>query len=173
MRKRIPLFAAFALGTLALGAFAIWGYFQIYNEHWVLKNNDQLILYSLKPMSDFLGNSPSGDNSQKYQRSEKFHKVVVLGKVQIDDPAIKKQHVDALYKGIADGGRQASCFDPRHGIRAVRGNRTIDVSICFGCGTTVFYDGNRTSSSPITNSAPKIFNQILDDAKIPRSEPRH
>lgn len=50
----------------------------------------------------------------------------------------------AVYRSLADPGAPAFCFNPRHGIRARKGKRSLDVVICFEC-SQVFcvLDGKR------------------------------
>src|SRR5262249_27476094 len=57
-------------------------------------------LYSLEPAAD---KDPKG-----------FHGYKVLGKTEVKDAKVRKEVLDALYKGIADSdGTAAACFIPR------------------------------------------------------------
>lgn len=132
----------------------------------ILENNQQFILYSLDPSSRYSVSTIATETRKSVK--EKFHNYDVLGKTRITNPAIKAKLVEALESGIDEGGSAGMmCFDPRHGIRAVRGDQTVDLVICFECQKISVYT-NRSSGTAYTSSSPrKDFNDVLVDAKIP------
>lgn len=101
-----------------------------------------------------------------------LHGYRVLGSAPIDDDAVRAQLVDALYRGIRESeGDAAACFNPRHGIRTVSDERTVEFVICFECLSMHLYvDGTRHESILTSGSPASTFNDVLDDANILRSE---
>lgn len=123
---------------------------------------EQMVLYSIDGR-DF----PPGEGPQ-YESNEKFHGYPVLGKVEIEDVAKRKELMSALRKGIADNdGAAAKCFWPRHAIRAVENGKTIDYVVCFECLQIHIFQ-EETMTSELTTSEPRsIFNKTLEAADIP------
>ena len=72
----------------------------------------------------------------------------------ITDGELRGRIVKSIYAGIGDPkARPNKCFDPHHAVRAVRGNQSVDLIICFECDWVyVFNNGKRTmlaiSSAP-------------------------
>ena len=83
-------------------------------------------------------------------------------------PKLRDELLAALEKGVATTDRTyASCFWPRHGIRARLKDKNVDLLICFECGYVyIFTDGKErcihTDRSPLPQ-----FNQVLSDHGIP------
>ena len=124
----------------------------------VLETSEQFTLYSLSP-------NPGGDGP-----GERFHRFPVLGKTVISDGQVKRKLIDALYKSIPEASGAASCHMPRHGIRAVKGSRTLDLTICFACENIYFYDYGRMSYSEMSASAKPVFNAVLVENHVPLSK---
>ena len=67
-------------------------------------------------------------------------------------------------------GNVPACFRPRHGIHATRGQKVVDLLVCFECSQVEVYSGGsdqpslglRTSGSP-----EPVFDKALRDAGIP------
>ena len=62
----------------------------------------------------------------------------------------------------------AGCFQPRHGIRLVKGDKTVDLAICFECYSTTIY-GGEDKKKPyflVTRSPQPTFDAVLKEAKI-------
>lgn len=134
-----------------------------------LLTSDSFILYSLEPQSA-IGNSQTLMHS-----TGKFHGNTVLGKIQIADPQVKAKLVNSLYNGIENNqGFAAACFNPRHGIRAMKGWRTIDVVICFECGHIDFHQYGRSSGLVNIDPTPQqIFDSVLKRAGVPLGKRDH
>jgi hypothetical protein len=133
-----------------------------------LKTSQQFTLYSLEPKTEVIGKIAPGE--------ETFHRNKVLGKILITDPEVKAELVNALYRGIAESdGSASACFNPRHGIRAVKGWRTIDLEICFECSQVHFWENDKGINSATiahTNNPQKVFDQVLKSGKIPLGKRR-
>jgi hypothetical protein len=60
------------------------------------------------------------------------------------------------------------CFNPRHGIRVTHDGMTADFVICFECFQVVVYvTGDKEQRFLITASPAPVFNQTLQNAKVP------
>ena len=68
-----------------------------------------------------------------------FHGYLILGQAQVRSAETRTNLLDALYKVMGKGDPYA-CFNPRHGIRAVRNKKTVDLVICFECQQIDIYD---------------------------------
>jgi len=129
-----------------------------------LEKPDQFILYSLNPDSR---HAPDDKQSE-----DNFHGYLVLGETSIDDRAEQKKLVDALQRGIAESdGTVAGCFNPRHGIRVVVGDKIYDLVICFECLSALVYeDGTRRQQVLVTKSPQPTFDAALQagGVKLPK-----
>src|SRR5262249_13241443 len=99
---------------------------------------------------------------------DNFHGWKVLGKTAVKEKADRGKLVEALEKGIKENdGTVAACFNPRHGIRVAKGDKTIDLVICFECFSLEVWKGEERSSVLTTGSPQKAFDKVLTDAKVP------
>jgi hypothetical protein len=122
-----------------------------------LEGADQFTLYSLK--NDFERN---GTNT--------FFDHPILGQIKIEKTVERTNLVTALGDGIAGGCIPADCFEPRHGIRAVKNGVAVDFLICFECGTLDVFSTTGTNWSFSVCSTPTAaFNKVLKSADIPLS----
>lgn len=122
----------------------------------VLNKADQIELLSLSP--EHLQEKPK----------DAFHGWRVLGSTTIkgDDKAAA---LTALRAGIAaNDGMVAGCFNPRHGVRATQGGKTVDLVICFECLQISVYVGEEREKGVLTTAqAQPLFNKLLTAAKVP------
>jgi hypothetical protein len=123
----------------------------------VLTKADSFELYSLDPDPR---NRPAENG---------FHGWKVLGKTTVKDAEVRQKLVTALEKAAAaNDGSVAGCFNPRHGIRVKRGDKTLDLVICFQCFQVEVFDGDkRDKGFLITDAARDAFNKVLKDADLP------
>lgn len=122
----------------------------------VLLTSEQFTLYSLKPVSD----GRSGDGW--------FYGNRVLGQMEINNAAERQKLVAALYRGIAENtGFEAACHNPRHAIRAVKGRRIVEMTICFECFNVMVFESGRRHMERTSTTPEPIFNRTLRAAKIP------
>ncbi len=98
----------------------------------LLRSADTLLVFSLEPVAG--PSDPKG-----------FHGWPVLGQIGVDKKD-REEFVEAVIAGAASkDAERALCFDPRHGIRAVSKDGTVDLVICFECSQVeVFYSGGRS-----------------------------
>ena len=97
---------------------------------------------------------------------EDFHGWKVLGRTSIRDPEVRKRVVAASRRGIDEAGPVAACFEPRHGLRATKGARSVDLVICYACGWIQVCVGADAPTIPTTDSAKPLFNKLLRDAGV-------
>lgn len=93
----------------------------------ILENADVFVLIATEP-------GASMPQSSGIKR-EMFHEFEVIGKAELKDKKLQKELLQSLYLGIGkSNGEPAACFNPRHGIRAIKGAQVVDLLICFECG---------------------------------------
>jgi hypothetical protein len=127
----------------------------------VLDNGPQFILYSLDPQSR--GMKPADLKGKPI-----FHQYIILGQTPLKNAQTRADVLSALYKGIrTNKGGAAKCFNPRHGIRAVQGNQTVDLVICFECRQIKIYDGNGQHNASTESSPQPVFDRVLSQARVP------
>jgi hypothetical protein len=114
-------------------------------------------------------------NQKREKPGEGFHGWEVLGTTAVEDAGIRQKIVAALEKGVQENqGVAAECFNPRHGIRATRGDQTTDFVICFECLQVEVYVGDkRTNSFLVSRSPQPLFDKILRDAGVPLPAKSH
>jgi hypothetical protein len=110
-----------------------------------------------------------GDNPSFKNPANSFQGWPVLGKTTISDPDVRKRLIAALEKGVEENkGDTMKCFNPRHGIRVTHEGKTADFLICFECFQVMVYvSGEKEQRFLITDSPAPVFNQTLQNAKVP------
>jgi hypothetical protein len=132
-------------------------------EQQILEKGETFILYSLHP-------SPMEVDPQELKTKPVFHGYPVLGQTQITAATTRMDLLSALYTDLGKGD-PAACFNPRHGIRAVRGNKTVDLVICFECQQIEIYDERGKQGTTTTHSSKPVFDRILSAANVPLASP--
>lgn len=124
-----------------------------------LTEAESMVLYSLNP-----------DGLAKASKDQtKFHGWIVLGTTEIRDASTREKMVTALRQATAENpGVAAGCFQPRHGLRLVKGDQTVDLVICFECLSAQIYADDKAVGGFLTMSDPQAaFNAPLKAAGIP------
>ena len=126
-----------------------------------LEKADEFVLYSLDP------------RRQAEEPKDGFHGWLVLGRTQITDAGARKKLVAALEQGVREhDGSIAHCFNPRHGIRATRAGKSVDLVICFECfQVEVFTAGQPDKGFLVSASPQQVFDEALRQADIPLPGP--
>ena len=121
-----------------------------------LEEGERFELLSLSPARGAKG----GDN---------FHDWHVLGRMTVTDSDTRRKIVAAFKNGIeGSDGAVAACFNPRHGIRAIRNGRTADFVICFECLQTRMYVDDKQKELVTTTRSPEpVFDGALKAAGLP------
>ena len=128
-----------------------------------LEHADSLELLSLHPMIN-------GARFAEPERptGESFYDHEILGRSTIEAAAERRAMIEAVYEGIVDSdGTVAACFDPRRGIRAVRGDSTVDLVICFEClQIAVYVDDEHRKGVLTTQHGKNILTSLLTQRGI-------
>jgi hypothetical protein len=123
----------------------------------ILDKAERLELYSLEPDEKAAAVDPDGG----------FHGWKILGQTTIKDANERKKLLTAFYLGLkASKGDIAKCFNPRHGIRAKAGGKSVDAVICFECLQVVYFVGNANTKDTITESPQRVFDEVLKKANV-------
>src|SRR5262245_49518769 len=80
-----------------------------------LAKADLFEVYSLEPPAEALR------PEQEVDRPGCFRGYRVLGRVEVPPGAERKELLDALQDGLNRGKHAAHCWEPRHGLRVIRG----------------------------------------------------
>lgn len=143
--------------ALVVAALAVSGCQQTFPDRAarLLRNADMLLVFSLEPVAG--PSDPKG-----------FHGWPVLGQVGVDKED-REEFVKAVLAGAAPkDSERALCFDPRHGIRAVSKDGTVDLVICFECSQVeVFYSGGSNDYFIPNSTLHETLSKRLSKAGIP------
>jgi hypothetical protein len=122
----------------------------------LLENADTLELLSIGPTGK------TEKDSRKVQPWPSLGKAVPTG-------ASRRKILNGVYQSLKEGGSMAWCFDPHHVLRAVRGDSTVELVICFKCSNMkTWRDGKELSDFyPFSNAAEAVLNGVLSEAGVP------
>ena len=111
------------------------------------------------------------DRIQPPQPVSGFHGYRVLGQTIVSDAALRHRLADTLRAGLRSWRfTYPSCFNPRHGVRAVVSGQPHEFVICFECGELHYYppDGSDSGFHGFGDgTAPGPFADILTAANVP------
>lgn len=132
----------------------------------VLENPESFELLSLFPAEE--GLLPEIWEQRGYADLERMHRYAVLGKTRLGT-GDRMKVLDAVYRGIGDSdGTVAACFKPRHGIRARRGETTVELVICYECLSMIVYrNGAHTGSASTTGKPTRALTAMLKSKGVP------
>ena len=119
----------------------------------VLSDSQFLLLYSLASYTIV------GESEQML-----FHGFSVLKQVQVAREGAKTQLVEAVYRSMADPeALQMLCFIPRHGLRAIQGDKSVDLVICYQCGNLkIYFNGTQVNGYWSTSRTSRtLFDDLL------------
>ena len=112
----------------------------------ILEYADRLELLSLDPRE----NPNSG-----------FHGFTVLKTVAVTNSETRKTLVSAFERAVTENQREiGACFNPRHGLRARKGDKHEEFVICFQCLQVKAY-GEARSDFLVSESAAPVFDEVL------------
>lgn len=102
----------------------------------------------------------------------------ILGKSTVKDAETRKKLVDAVEQDIANTGKFAECFEPRHAIRATHEGKTVTVLICFKCRSMEVSVTDSEGASlggqtfrGIDTGSGSLLDKLLRDAKVSSTKP--
>ena len=123
-----------------------------------ISSDSQAVLYSIDPREGRPTASPG---------VEAFHDWPILGQTVLSGAKERQMVIANLRRAARGAWDSASCFNPRHAIRATNATGTYDVLLCFECGrAAIFLPNGETRWIPIHGS-PEVLNQILTAARVP------
>lgn len=100
--------------------------------------------------------------------NELFHRHQILGQSSVTNRKLREELVQSLADGIKHSrGIASKCFNPRHGIQARRGTNTLDLVICFECGSLQLYRDQVRDGVFVNGDPEMIFNAALRQLKLP------
>jgi len=102
---------------------------------------------------------------------ELFQGWMILGRTVVKDADARKAVLAAV--GTSKRGYGPRCFEPRHGIRATSGGKTVDLVICFECGWVYFYLDKEEDAVEliIGREQQPVLDKVLTDAKVSLPKP--
>jgi hypothetical protein len=126
---------------------------------------DEVTLFSIDGSNLFHPPNRDKPNGREWQ-----YGWPVLGEVRIADPDLRRRVVNAVKQDLTSTPQERSlCFQPRHMLRMVEGRRTIDLLICYKCGSREVYVNGKTAemqTSSVDKSSQELLNKILTDAGV-------
>ncbi|MCB1211418.1 MAG: hypothetical protein KDK97_18980 [Verrucomicrobiales bacterium] len=153
------------------------------------------ILFSLEPIAVTVaeGGDPFADPPKGTVKKEEpppkppldpdqiFHDYPILGQTKVVvTPELKTVITTLDEAGRHWGGAVAMCFNPRHGIRVIKGGKTYDLVICYECMAADLYADEKWIGSIFFATEagllprPAYLNGALMRAKVKLPDPpRH
>ena len=122
-------------------------------------SDSTLTLFSLDPMPP---QEPSSDSL--------FHGYRILGQTTVSADLSRRQIADTLKHNLTSWRfTMSSCFNPRHGVRAILSGQTYDFLICFECHELYYYppSGEEQEHGFGDDTTIGPFADILSAARIP------
>ena len=128
--------------------------------HQVLTEAETFTIYALHPY-------PHQTEDEEWADRPRLDDYVILGEAEVDRAAALAT-MRAVYQGIRDSdGTVAACFNPRHGIRATLGDRTVDLVICYEClSMQAHRDGEHAQNLRTTEAPGNTLTAIWREAGL-------
>lgn len=127
------------------------------------------ILLRTAPTFDLLTLNPTP--TEGVQPTDGFYGNQIMGRAAIEDPQTRGDLLTSLYRSMAESdGTAAGCFNPRHGIHASDGERSVDLVICFECLQLHIRHGETLTSALMTQSAHATFDRVRVDLGLPAAK---
>jgi hypothetical protein len=127
----------------------------------VLEKSDKFYLYALQPER-----LPEAD----LKTMPNFHGYPISGQARVRPTPQRTDLLAALWGGLGKRS-ECACFEPRYGVRVVRGSKTVDLVIGFTCEQMEIYDDRGTHQITVSASTQRAFNHILAEYDVPLPAP--
>jgi hypothetical protein len=171
--KKLLAIVLLTLGILCSGSKTLIASDRpIFDQHEVIRalakidpTKVKLYLFSIDPLQrqDVIHEAPNF-----------FHGFPVLGKVEIEPLSEKEALLKAFTQGAKEStGAVANCFEPRHGLRIVRGQQKTDFVICYSCLSIDAYGFGPINYFLTSGSPSETFNHLLDQYHIKKASPEN
>ena len=95
-----------------------------------------------------------------------FHGYPILGQARVRARPYRADLFAAVYEDL---GKNTffDCFNPQHGIRAVRSGKTVDLLLGFGCRQMEIYDERGMHRITVGTEAQHVFDHVLSEYDVP------
>ncbi|MEK2690593.1 hypothetical protein [Bdellovibrio sp. GT3] len=111
------------------------------------------------------------DPAQKGSGATDFHGFKILGEIKlkpedVNEAALEFKDAAESYKeGLALPG----CFNPRYGIRVLKGGKVYDYALSYECNHLRGYDGGKVYDFDAAGS-PRILAELFKNSNVPQAE---
>lgn len=129
----------------------------------------------LEVLTGKLDRSEGSMSGRRTAPSADFHGMSPYAAVELDRVS-RTQVARAIEAAQSDA--VAACFEPRHGLRVVNAEETLDLVICFQCLQIAVYRTDATGPFqpvgvlPITGEPSALFNRLLEENGVtPPTDP--
>ncbi len=128
------------------------------NSQAIFDGADKFVLYALEP----------NESMKNMGHKTYFYGFGILGEATIFDKETMQKLRESFYDGLAnDEGTATACFNPRHGLRAVKNGKVLDLVICFECGQAEVFINNKSVGGADVNRRPQsTFDRIYNNAGL-------
>jgi hypothetical protein len=120
----------------------------------VVEHADHLTLYELDPTQ-----------RGKVAAGKTFWQYPVVSEKDVTDPKERAELIQTLYGCMAEQKVGARCFVPHHGLRAVRGDKTVDLVLCFTCQWVHIHYGGKTKIALLAARGMPVYDKALRPAR--------
>jgi hypothetical protein len=99
-----------------------------------------------------------------------FHGYPILGQARVHASPYRADLFAAVREDLG-ANTFFDCFNPHHGIRAVRGGKTVDLLLGFGCRQMEIYDERGVHRITVGAAAQRVFDHVLAEYDVPLPMP--
>jgi len=129
----------------------------------MLGDETKITLYSIEPNENYHWRAEG-----KKDGIDIFRDRPIRGSIAISDRKEAEALVRALIARMREShGTVLPCFIPHHGLKIERGQKKIDLLICFGCLEGIAYGAYAANGFPVTDAPEAAFNDALTRHKLP------
>lgn len=135
----------------------------------VMQNADRYVAMSIDPQGE-AAQSPTSRATEPVDAPSVVQSHAVFGSVVVSDRATREKLNESIRKGVEtwDGAVSFCAFQPHHAVRIVRGDRVVDIMICFQCGDLYIHDSDAQNADRrfIAREVPDVFDEVFKAANI-------
>ena len=85
-----------------------------------------------------------------------LHGYEILRRAEVEDSRLCEEIVGLFEQGIREvASDEPECFNPRHGLLAWRGERAVELLICYECSSFLIYTNGRFEAQGTTGRSPE------------------
>jgi hypothetical protein len=129
----------------------------------ILRAPESMELLALDPRP--IDARPVADRNVPSERV--FHGYEILGHAPLIGVKPRRKLTEVVFKGILESdGKVAACFNPRHGLRAVREGQVVDLLICYECLQVEVHGPGKKESALTSDSVEPEVTRIYQVAGL-------